>query len=71
MSKTDTVRRVTDLATRYGYEISTANNGHLRLNKPGYPTLFFSGTPGDHRAWKNAIAKIRRNKPYAKKQKAH
>ena len=54
-------RSVNDLADEYGYDVSTSGSGHLRLTKPGRPTVFTSATSSDRRAIKNLRSKIRRN----------
>lgn len=33
---------------------------HLKFTRPGVQAVFFSGTPGDHRAYQNGVAKLRR-----------
>lgn len=59
-NKSKEVQRVIDEALRLGFEVGKSTNGHLRFSKPGVPTVFFSGTPGDSRAILNGTAKLRR-----------
>ena len=54
------LRKVVDEARRLGFEVEQTNNNHLRFFKEGVPAVFFSGTPGDHRAIQNGVAKLRR-----------
>lgn len=54
------VQRVLDEAAKLGFTVGRSANGHYRFNKPGIPTVFFSGTPGDIRAIQNGTAKLRR-----------
>lgn len=54
------VKRVIAEAEKLGFAVAHANNGHCKFTKAGIPAVFFSGTPGDRRAIKNGIAKLRR-----------
>ena len=47
-------------AEKLGFAVERASNGHCKFTKPGVRAVFFSGTPGDHRAIKNGVAKLRR-----------
>jgi hypothetical protein len=54
------VVKVINYAEKLGYKTCRTTRNHLKFVKPGKPPVFFSGTPGDHRAWKNGISKLRR-----------
>nr|WP_079227320.1 hypothetical protein [Pseudomonas putida] len=47
-------------AKNHGWSISITRGGHLRLTKPGRPTVHTSRTPSDHRAVRNAVAQLSR-----------
>ena len=65
MSAKDGLRRVTEEAEALGFSISRTRNGHLRFDLTGVPAVFFSSTPGDHRAILNGVAKLRRAKKFS------
>jgi hypothetical protein len=48
------------LAATFGYDVSTTSGGHLRLRKPGRPTVHHSSTASDRRALLNLRAQLRR-----------
>ncbi len=50
-------------AKQEGFEVARTRNGHLKFTKPGYPPVFTSSTPSDHRAIKNTLAQLRRLRP--------
>lgn len=52
--------QVIEFAKSLGFVPEFTNGGHLKFSRPGAPTVFFSGTPGDHRAYQNGLAKLRR-----------
>lgn len=56
----EAARRVVDYAKDLGFQASVSNGGHLRFTRPGTRTVFFSRTPGDIRASRNAMSKLRR-----------
>jgi hypothetical protein len=56
------LRNLVKLAESQGWEFGRTNSGHVKFCSP-YTTeapVFYSGTPGDHRAQKNLVAKLRR-----------
>lgn len=55
----DGTQRVVEFALSLGFKPTWTRNGHLKFSKPERKTVFFSGTPGDHRAYKNGISKLR------------
>jgi hypothetical protein len=65
MANTNTpkdLRNLVKLAESQGWEFGRTNSGHVKFCSP-YTTeapVFYSGTPGDHRAQKNLVAKLRR-----------
>lgn len=65
MSAKDGLRRVTEEAEALGFTITRTRNGHLRFDLTGVPAVFFSGTPSDHRAILNGIAKLKRAKRFS------
>lgn len=54
------VNQVIEFAKSLGFVPEFTSSGHLKFTRPGAPTVFFSGTPGDHRAYHNGLAKLRR-----------
>lgn len=52
-------KRLIQFADEAGWEVSLTNNNHLRFDKSGRSTVYFSGTPGGHRAALNAKSKLR------------
>lgn len=56
----ENTKRVVDLALLLGFTVSRTRNDHFKFLKPGCRPVFFSSTPGDHRACKNGQAKLRR-----------
>ncbi|VFR23674.1 FIG034647: hypothetical protein in PFGI-1-like cluster [plant metagenome] len=49
-----------EYALREGWEVIRTRNGHLKFTKPGMPPIFTSSTASDHRASRNARARLRR-----------
>lgn len=58
--KNEIARRVISFARSLGFAVEETNNGHLKFTREGALTVFFSGTPGDQRAYQNGVAKLRR-----------
>jgi hypothetical protein len=58
--KNDIVSRVIAFAKSLGFSAERTKSGHIKFIRPGTPSVFFSGTPSDHRAYQNGIAKLRR-----------
>lgn len=58
--KGEIASRVIDYAAQLGFSASMSKSGHLRFTRPDTRTVFFSCTPGDHRAYQNALSKLRR-----------
>jgi len=56
----DTTKRLIAEAQALGWAVQRTRGGHLKFVRPGYRTRFFSSTPSDHRAWRNALADLRR-----------
>jgi len=56
----DGVGRVIAFAKRHGFRVSRSGSNHMKFTREGTPTVFFSSTTSDHRAWRNGITKIRR-----------
>lgn len=54
------VKALCSYALSQGWAVEQTRNLHLKFTKAGRRTVFFSGTPGDHRAWLNGKAKLRR-----------
>lgn len=48
-------------AADHGWQISLTQGGHLRFTKPGRGPVFSSSTPSDRRAFRNALAMLRRS----------
>lgn len=49
-----------EYALREGWDVIRTRNGHLKFTKPGLPPIFTSSTASDHRAGRNAQARLRR-----------
>lgn len=69
MSKKHGVRgseidRVMDVANELGYRVERTASSHYRFLRPGCEPVYHSSSPGDPRAWKNCIARLRRAAPY-------
>lgn len=58
--KREDIRRILGVAELLGFTASRTSKGHWKFERAGVPAVFFSGTPGDVRAVKNGIAKLRR-----------
>ena len=43
-----------------GFETRTTSKDHLLVLRAGRVVACFSGTPSDHRSWKNSMAPLRR-----------
>jgi hypothetical protein len=56
------LRNLVKLATAQGWEFGRTNNGHVKFCSPNNTVqpVFYSGTPGDRRAQKNLVGKLRR-----------
>lgn len=61
-------KRVLDFANSQGWECSLTRSHHLRFTKSGARTVFHSFAPGDHRAGRNVIAKLKRAQREAQQQ---
>lgn len=49
-----------DFALRQGWEVVRTPGGHLKFTKPGLPPIYTGSTAGDHRASRNARARLQR-----------
>lgn len=56
----DELRKVISEAETMGWTVGRTRNNHLKFQMPGKRSVFTSGTPGDWRATKNALGKLRR-----------
>lgn len=54
----EATRRVMDHAEQLGWTWSRTARGHLKFVKAGCQPVFFGGTPGDRRAWRNGICNL-------------
>jgi len=52
--------RVIEEARRLGFTVEKTRNSHWKFTRQGAPAVYHSSTSGDHRAWKNCTAKLRR-----------
>jgi len=52
------VKRLVSFAEAAGWVVAQTRNLHLMFSKAGRRAVFFSGTPGDRRAWLNARAQL-------------
>lgn len=59
-SSREDVNRVIAFAQSLGFSVDRTNNRHFKFTRSGLPTVFFSSTPADCRAWLNGISKLRR-----------
>lgn len=53
-------KRVIGAAEQLGFQAEFTRSKHIKFTMAGAPAVFFSGTPGDHRAMQNGIAKLKR-----------
>lgn len=49
-----------DFAIREGWTVARTPGGHLKFTKQGFPPIYTGATAGDHRADRNALARLRR-----------
>lgn len=49
-----------DFAVREGWTVVRTPGGHLKFTKRGLPPIYTAATAGDHRADRNALARLRR-----------
>lgn len=49
-----------DFAIREGWTVVRTPGGHLKFTKQGLPPIYTGATAGDHRADRNALARLRR-----------
>lgn len=56
----DIAKLVIQVAESLGFATEFTRGSHLKFTRPGVQAVFFSGTPGDHRAYQNGVAKLRR-----------
>jgi len=54
------LRKVIGEAQAMGWSVNRTRANHLKFQMPGKRPVFTSGTPGDWRATKNALGKLRR-----------
>lgn len=54
------LRALVAFALEEGWVVTRTPGGHLRFTKTGFPPIFTSSTPSDHRAGRNARAQLRR-----------
>lgn len=52
------VKRLVSFAEAAGWMVAKTRNLHLMFSKAGRRAVFFSGTPGDRRAWLNARSRL-------------
>lgn len=52
------VKRLVSFAEAAGWMVAKTRNLHLMFSKDGRRAVFFSGTPGDRRAWLNARSQL-------------
>lgn len=52
------VKRLVSFAEAAGWMVAKTRNLHLMFSKQGRRAVFFSGTPGDRRAWLNARSQL-------------
>ncbi len=49
-----------DFALKESWEVIRTPGGHLKFTKPGLPAIYTGATASDHRAGRNALARLRR-----------
>lgn len=54
------LKRIQKSLHAQGFTTRVTKKGHLLVMKDGALVTTFSGTPGDHRSWKNSLAYARR-----------
>ena len=60
MKRNDATRRLLDAVVQLGCEVELTRNGHLKIMLPTGRFVIAPSTPSDHRAYRNALAKVRR-----------
>ena len=56
----ESVRRLAKFAIAEGWTLTRSNSGHLKFSKAGFPPIFTSCSPSDHRTERNTRAQLRR-----------
>lgn len=54
------LRKLDKIASAQGWELGRTSKGHVKFTGPAGHTIFYSGTPSDHRSHLNMLAKLRR-----------
>ncbi|RQR79208.1 type II toxin-antitoxin system HicA family toxin [Burkholderia sp. Bp9012] len=54
------LRPLIEYALREGWDVQRTAGGHLKFLKPGLPAIYTSSTASDHRAIRNARARLQR-----------
>jgi len=60
-----------ELAQAEGWHVERTRSGHLQLSKPGWPPIYTGSTTSDHRATRNARARLRRENRLAEELAGH
>lgn len=58
--RNESAKRVIAYAESLGFSAERTRGSHIKFTRPDVPAVFFSGTPSDHRACQNGMAKLRR-----------
>jgi len=54
------LRPLIEFALSEGWEVARTPGGHLKFTKQGLPPIYTGSTASDHRADRNALARLRR-----------
>lgn len=54
------LRKLDKIASAQGWDLDRTSKGHVKFTGPNGQTVFYSGTPSDHRSHLNMLAKLRR-----------
>lgn len=54
------LRPLIEFALSEGWQVARTQGGHLKFTKAGLPSVYTSATASDHRADRNAMARLRR-----------
>ncbi|MBF6332465.1 type II toxin-antitoxin system HicA family toxin [Nocardia transvalensis] len=54
------LRKIVRELARQGFDVAATKRGHLQVTKNGQVIATMPGTPSDPRAWRNALAPVKR-----------
>ncbi len=54
------LKKIVKALEEQGFEVTPTSDGHQLVRKDGRRITTFSGSPSDHRSWKNSLNHARR-----------